>query len=230
MVGKHRNSSCAITGYVVHLIGCLLDKLGANFVVHSATKYLSGHGDLLAGAAVGDAETMEKVRMFGVKDMTGSCLSAYDAHLLLRGLKTLHLRMDRHCASANDIAHWLADHPAVDHVYYPGLETDPGHAIMSRQARAFGGMIALDLKGGHDAGLQMINRLGVFTRAVSLGDCESLAEHPASMTHSTYSPDERRRHGIGEGLIRLSIGLEDLDDLKRDLEQALAGLAQRKAS
>jgi len=194
---------------------------GANFVVHSATKYLSGHGDLLAGAVIGDRATMERVRLFGVKDMTGSCLSAFDAHLVLRGLKTLQLRMERHCASAMELAHLLDHHPAVGRVYYPGLESDPGHEIMKRQANGFGGMMALDLKGGHDGALRMINRLEVFTRAVSLGDCESLVEHPASMTHSVYTPEERQRHGIGEGLIRMSVGLEDLCDLKCDLEQAL---------
>ncbi len=199
-------------------------ELGANYVIHSATKYLSGHGDLIAGAVVGDAETMHKVRMFGLKDMTGSCLSAFDAHLVLRGLKTLQLRMDRHCGSAMELARFLEAHPAVERVYYPGLETDPGHSVMQRQASAFGGMIALDVKGGLEAGIKMINRLKVFIRAVSLGDCESLVEHPASMTHSTYTSEERHAHGIGDGLIRISVGLEDLEDLKADLAQALNSL------
>lgn len=199
-------------------------ELGANFTVHSATKYLSGHGDLIAGVVAGDSETMTRVRMFGLKDMTGACLSAFDAHLVLRGLKTLALRMDRHCASAMRLAHWLNDRPEIEKVYYPGLESDPGYEIMKRQASGFGGMIAMDLKGGHNAGLAMINRLKLFTRAVSLGDCESLVQHPASMTHSTYTPEERLQHGIGDGLIRMSVGLEEADDLERDLDQALCSL------
>jgi methionine-gamma-lyase len=196
-------------------------ELGANYVVHSATKYLSGHGDLLAGVVAGDAATMQKVRMFGLKDMTGACFSSFECHLVLRGLKTLNLRMDRHCSSALALATWLNNHPRVANVYYPGLESDPNHAIMSGQSSAFGGMISMELAGGIEAGLKVINKLKLFIRAVSLGDCESLAEHPATMTHATYSPEERAKYGIGEGLIRLSVGLEDLEDLKEDLEQAL---------
>jgi len=202
---------------------------GADYVVHSATKYLSGHGDLLAGAVVGDSQTMDRVRLFGVKDMTGSCLSAFDTHLVLRGLKTLQLRMDRHCSSAMEIAHFLEEHPAVERVRYPGLASDPGHAVMKRQARAFGGMIAFDLKGGPEAAISMINSLEVFTRAVSLGDSESLIQHPASMTHSTYTPEERHAHGIGDGLIRMSVGLEDVADLTRDLRRALTTMSRNYA-
>ncbi len=202
---------------------------GADFVVHSATKYLGGHGDLLAGAVAGPADVMERVRMSGVKDMTGSCLSAVDAHLVLRGLKTLQLRMDRHSASAMQVAEFLAEQPGVDRVSYPGLSADPGYSVMQRQARAAGGMLAVDLRGGREAGIRFINRLRLFTRAVSLGDCESLAQHPASMTHSTYTPEERLRHGIGEGLIRLSVGLEDVDDLLADLAQSLDSRAASAA-
>jgi methionine-gamma-lyase len=196
-------------------------ELGADFVVHSATKYLSGHGDLLAGVVCGRQEDMEKVRYFGVKDATGSCMSAFDAHLVLRGLKTLHLRMERHCSSALHLAKMLDHHPAVKHVYYPGLPSDPGFTTMRKQASGFGGMIALDLAGGLEAGIHFLNELDLFTRAVSLGDCESLAQHPASMTHSTYTPEERAEHQIGEGLVRLSVGLEDIEDLEADLSQAL---------
>lgn len=199
-------------------------ELGADFVVHSATKYLSGHGDLLAGAVLGSKEAMDKVRFFGLKDLTGSCLSALDAHLVLRGLKTLQLRMDRHCSNALIVAEFLRQHPAVERVYFPGLDCDPGYEIMKRQASGFGAMMAIDLKGGMAAGIQFINHLELFTRAVSLGDCESLVEHPATMTHSTYTPEERLAHGIGDGLVRLSVGLEDPDDLIDDLSHALAQL------
>jgi methionine-gamma-lyase len=197
-------------------------ELGADFVVHSATKYLGGHGDLIAGVVCGKAEAIDKVRYEGMKDMTGAVLGGFDVHLLLRGIKTLALRMERHCDSAEKVAAFLASHPAVETVHYPGLPSDPGHEVMARQARRFGAMIAVNLKGGKEAGIRFINRLDVFTRAVSLGDCESLAEHPASMTHSTYTPEEQAEHYIGEGLIRLSVGLEDVEDLLGDLEQALA--------
>jgi len=196
-------------------------ELGADLVVHSATKYLGGHGDLLAGVVVGSAEDIETIRYRGVKNMTGSCLSAFDGHLLLRGLKTLGIRMELHSDNAQVLAEFLACHPAVQHVYYPGLPGAPGHAVAKRQMRRFGGMIALELKGGMQIGLRFINSLKLFTRAVSLGDCESLVQHPTSMTHSTYTSDERRRHGITDGTIRLSVGLEDVEDLKEDLEAAL---------
>lgn len=197
-------------------------ELGADFVVHSATKYLGGHGDLLAGAVVGPKEVLDRVRFHGVKDMTGAVLSSQDAFLVLRGLKTLALRMERHCDSAARVAAFLAGHPEVAVVHYPGLETFPQHDLARRQMARPGGMVAFELKGGLDAGRRFMDALGLFTRAVSLGDAESLAQHPASMTHSTYTPEERAGHFIGEGLVRLSVGLEDAADLLADLEQALA--------
>ncbi|MBX3111953.1 MAG: methionine gamma-lyase [Fimbriimonadaceae bacterium] len=196
-------------------------ELGADFVVHSATKYLGGHGDLLAGAVVGSAESMHSVRMKGVKDYTGACMSAFDAHLVLRGVKTLALRMDRHCANAMAVAEFLAAHPAVAKVYYPGLKGDAGHETNRRQARGPGGMVAFDVVGGLESAQAFLDRLELVVRAVSLGDCESLAQHPASMTHSTYTPEERARHGIGDGLVRMSVGLEDVDDILDDVRQAL---------
>lgn len=201
--------------------------LGADFVVHSATKYLGGHGDLMAGIVLGRHDDIQKVRMSGLKDMTGACLSAHDAHLVLRGMKTLALRMERHCASAQRIAEHLAGHPAVAAVHYPGLPGFPGREVMARQASGFGGMIAFEMKGGREAGIDLLNRLELFIRAVSLGDAESLVQHPASMTHSTYTPEEREEHGIGEGLVRMSVGLEDPDDLLADLDQALNWVAGR---
>lgn len=196
--------------------------LGADLVVHSLTKYINGHGDVIAGAAVGPREIIDPMRWVGIKEMTGACLSAMDANLVLRGLKTLPVRMDRHCQSAGIIARHLEAHPAVARVDYPGLASHPQHALASRQMAQPGGMLAFELKGGLEAGRRFIDRLCLVTRAVSLGDAESLAQHPASMTHSSYSPEERARHLIGEGLVRLSVGLEDVADLIEDLDQALA--------
>lgn len=200
-------------------------EFGADLVVHSATKYLGGHGDLIAGAVIGRKEQIEAMRFFGVKEMTGANISAMDAFLVQRGLKTLELRMQRHCASAQAIAEWLEAHPAVERVHYPGLASHPQHALANSQMRLPGGMIALELKGGYAAGVRFMDALRLVTRAVSLGDCESLAQHPASMTHSTYTPEARAAHGISEGLVRLSVGLETLDDLLADIGQALDSLA-----
>lgn len=197
-------------------------ELGADFVVHSATKYLGGHGDLIAGMVAGRAEDLVKVRLEGLKDMTGAVLAPFNAMLILRGLKTLELRMARHSETAGVIARMLEAHPAVATVYYPGLESFPQHELAKRQMAKFGGMIAFELKGGYTAGIAMMNRLQLIQRAVSLGDAETLIQHPASMTHSTYSPEERREFGIADGLIRLSVGLEDAADLLADLEQALS--------
>ena len=197
-------------------------ELGADFVLHSATKYLGGHGDLLAGVIVGDKETLDKVRFYGLKDMTGAVLSSQDAFLVLRGLKTLSLRMDRHCTNARAVAEFLAGHGKIAVVHYPGLASFPQLELARRQMAQPGGMIAFELKDGIEAGRRFMNALRVFTRAVSLGDAESLAQHPASMTHAFYTPEERVEHLISEGLVRLSIGLEDIADLLGDLEQALA--------
>lgn len=196
--------------------------LGADFVVHSATKYLGGHGDLLAGAIVGPKEIMTAVRFHGVKDMTGAVLSSQDAYLVLRGLKTLALRMERHSSNAQGLAELLNRHPKVAVCHYPGLESFPQRELARRQMRLPGGMIAFELVGGIEAGRRFMNALRLIARAVSLGDAESLAQHPASMTHSFYTAEQRREHLIGEGLVRISAGLEDFDDLRQDVEQALA--------
>ncbi|WP_337227990.1 methionine gamma-lyase [Proteus faecis] len=196
--------------------------LGADIVVHSMTKYLSGHGDVTAGAIITTHDLANKIRVEGLKDMTGACLSPHDASLILRGIKTLGIRMEQICKNAQRIAEYLADNPKVETIHYPGLASFPQYELAKRQMRLAGGMIAIELKGGIKAGRAFLNRLNLFSRAVSLGDCESLAQHPATMTHATYSVEERQRHGISDGLIRLSIGLEDVDDLIADLEQALA--------
>ena len=196
--------------------------LGADIVVHSLTKYINGHGDVVAGALLGSADLMQRIRMEGLKELTGACLSPMDAYLVLRGIKTLALRMERHCASAQQIAACLEAHPGVERVHYPGLRSHPQFSLCQRQMRLPGAMIAFELKGGVDAGIRFIDALKLFTCAVSLGDAESLAQHPASMTHSTHTAEELVRHGISEGLIRLSIGLEHVGDLWSDLRQALA--------
>ena len=196
-------------------------ELGADYVVHSATKYLGGHGDLIAGAIVGPRESLDEVRFQGIKDMTGAVLSSQDAFLILRGLKTLVLRMDRHCANAQAIAEFLARHDKVAVCHYPGLTGFPQYDLARRQMARPGGMVAFELKGGIEAGRRFMNALGLITRAVSLGDAESLAQHPASMTHSFYTPEQRAAHLISEGLVRISAGLEDADDLLADVEQAL---------
>ena len=196
-------------------------KHGADIVLHSATKYLGGHGDVVAGLLVGSAELVADIRLQGMKDMTGAVMAPFNAMLILRGLKTLALRMDRHCSSAATVAQMLEASPAVQKVWYPGLESFEQNDLAQQQMSQFGGMIAFELKGGKQAGIEMMNRLELISRAVSLGDAESLVQHPASMTHSTYSTEELAKHGISEGLVRLSIGLEGLDDVLADLAQAL---------
>ena len=197
---------------------------GATYVVHSATKYLGGHGDLLAGAVIGPAEAIQRMRFFGVKEMTGAVMSAFDAFLVLRGLKTLALRMRAHSASALELAGFLETHPAVARVAYPGLPSFPQFELAQRQMSLPGGMIALELKGGFAAGRRFMDALHLCTRAVSLGDAESLVQHPASMTHSTYTPEEQAEHGISPGLVRMSVGLEEVGDIRADLARALEGV------
>jgi len=198
---------------------------GADIIVHSATKYLGGHGDVVAGLVVGSADDMSEIRLVGMKDMTGAVMAPFNAMLVMRGLKTLKIRMRQHAESAQEIAEFLHRHPAVSEVFYPGLPSFPQHDLARSQMDQFGGMIAVVLRGGYDAGLALMNKLALVQRAVSLGDTETLIQHPASMTHSTYSPDERHDHRIDDGLVRLSVGLEDVDDLIYDLDSALASLA-----
>lgn len=200
-------------------------ELGADLVVHSATKYLSGHGDITAGLVVGSQDLVDRIRLQGLKDMTGAVLSPHDAALLMRGIKTLNLRMDRHCANAQALAEYLSVQPQIEVIHYPGLAAFPQYALARQQMSQPGGMIAFELKGGIVAGRRFMNALQLFSRAVSLGDAESLAQHPASMTHSSYTPEERAHYGISEGLVRLSVGLEDIDDLLADVQQALKACA-----
>ncbi|UWQ79809.1 methionine gamma-lyase [Leisingera sp. S132] len=204
-------------------------ELGADIVLHSATKYLGGHGDVVAGLVAGTAEQIGEIRLVGMKDMTGAVMAPFNAMLILRGLKTLALRMDRHCASAVTVADYLAAHPAVKSVSFPGHESFAQTDVAKRQMAQPGAMIAFEVEGGLQGGIAFMNGLQMIQRAVSLGDAETLIQHPASMTHSTYTPEERAEHGISDGLIRLSVGLEEVEDILADLEQALPAPMQHAA-
>lgn len=197
--------------------------LGAEIVVHSATKYIGGHGDAVGGVVIGTRARMNQIRE-SYTNHFGPAMSPFNAWLFLRSLKTLALRMNRHSDSALKIARWLEDRPNVQKVHYPGLASHPGHSIAEKQMKKFGGMIAFEVSGGVEAGKKLMDELKLCTLAVSLGDCETLIQHPASMTHSTYSKEERKSAGIPDGLIRLSVGLEDADDLIADLKEGLAAV------
>ena len=195
-------------------------EMGADIIIHSATKYIGGHGDTIAGIVVGKKELIDNLRAQILRDL-GCVISPLNAWLLLRGLKTLPVRMDRHCTNALEVAKYLSMHPKINWVRYPGLSTHPQHELAKKQMKNFGGMITFEVKGGRKAGEKLMNSVGLITLAVSLGDCDSLIEHPASMTHSTYSAEELEETGITEGLIRLSVGLEECSDLITDLKLAL---------
>lgn len=196
--------------------------LGADLVVHSATKYLGGHSDTLGGAVVVNKPELAEELAFN-QNSTGAVPGPMDCFLILRGIKTLALRMEQHCRNAFRIAEFLAQHPAVAQVNYPGLKDHPGHRLASQQMRAFGGMISFRLRQDTlEVALRVVSSTRVFTLAESLGGVESLIGHPASMTHASIPPAERQKNGITDGLIRLSVGIEDTDDLIADLEQALS--------
>lgn len=197
--------------------------LGADIVVHSATKYLNGHGDIVAGIVAGKASDMAEVRLVGLKDMTGAVMDPHSAFLMARGMKTLGLRMDRHCENAQKVAQFLENHPAVEKIYYPGLKSFPQYALAKKQMRKPGAMMSFEVK-GLEEGRKIMNKVKLCSLAVSLGDTETLIQHPATMTHSTYTPEELEEAGIPQGLIRLSVGLEDVDDIIEDLKQALDNL------
>ncbi len=222
----------AATADVVHELGALLVvdntfatpylqrplELGADVVVHSTTKYLGGHSDVLGGfVAVADPEVGEQVAF--LQNAVGAVPSPFDSYLVLRGLKTLAVRMDRHCANAQAVAEMLDAHPAVDRVLYPGLASDPGHEIAARQMRGFGGMVSFLAAGGEEAALRLVARTELFTLAESLGAVESLIEHPARMTHASAADSPL---AVDPALVRLSVGIETAADLVADLERALA--------
>jgi methionine-gamma-lyase len=195
-------------------------ELGASIVIHSATKYIGGHGDTVAGVVVGGGEFIHRLKAEYLRDW-GGCLSPFNAWLLLRGLKTLPVRMDKHSENAMDVAPFLSYHPQIERVMYPGLRTHPQHELAKRQMRGFGGMISFFVKGGREAGKVLMDNVQICTLAVSLGVVDTLIQHPASMTHSTYSAEDLRKAGIGENLVRISVGLEDVEDIVADLKQAL---------
>lgn len=202
-------------------------ELGIDITVHSATKYLSGHGDVIAGAVAGSAEIIGRCRTRVLRDY-GGVISAMTAFLVNRGISTLALRMERHCDNAERVAAFLAQHPAVGRVAYPGLAEHPRHEVAARQMRRFGGMISFEVRGGVAAGAALMDTIRLCTLAVSLGDVRTLISHPASMTHSTVSRGAREAAGIADGLVRLSVGIEDADDIIEDLDQALT--AARRAA
>jgi cystathionine gamma-lyase len=193
---------------------------GCDIVMHSATKYFGGHSDVLGGLVVARDFELGK-RLVSLRSASGGVMGPFDAYLVLRGTKTLALRMERHCANAQAVAEYLATHPAIEEVFYPGLPRHPQHALAKRQMAAFGGMVSCIVRGGRDDAARVLDRLQVFTLAESLGGVESLAGHPATMSHSTVPPADRLAMGIPENMIRLSIGIEDERDLIADLAQAL---------
>lgn len=194
---------------------------GVDIVVHSATKYLNGHGDVVAGIICGSNEMIMNIKMTVLKDI-GATMSPHDAWLIMRGLKTLPIRMERHCNNAQKIAEYLENHEKVLKVYYPGLKSHPGYKFLGSQMKAAGGVIAFEINSDLTGGSEFINRMQLFSIAVSLGDAESLIQHPASMTHSPYTPEERANAGISDSLIRISVGLENAEDIIADLSQSLA--------
>lgn len=201
---------------------------GLDVALHSATKYLGGHGDALGGVVVGSEELVARVRAEGLRHV-GAVLGPFEAFLLLRGLATLPLRVAAQCAGARRVAEALRDHPAVARVHYPGFADHPGHAVAARQMRDFGGMVALELTGAPDLARRrahaFLDRLELFAQAVSLGDVASLATHPATTTHELWSPEQRAAQGVSDALVRLSVGVEDPDDLVADVRRALDAAA-----
>jgi methionine-gamma-lyase len=195
--------------------------LGADVVVHSTTKYLGGHG-VVVGGIMTTTDDAIKDRAYDVIKDVGSSPSPFDAWLVNAGIKTLPVRMEKHCANALTIARYLEEHPKVERVYYPGLKDNPYHELAGRQMSNFGGMVSFDIVGGIEAGRQLMDRIDVFTLAVSLGCVDSLIQHPASMTHACVPREKREKAGVTDGLIRISVGIEDAEDLIDALERALA--------
>jgi len=195
--------------------------LGADLVVHSATKYLGGHSDVVMGATICRDEELAE-RLYFIQNSSGAVPGPQDCFLVLRGIKTLHLRMERHCSNARQVAEFLSSHPKVDKVYWPGLPGHPNHEVAASQMRGFGGMVSFTLKGNRmEEALKVLSGTRLFSLAESLGGVESLIGHPTTMTHASIPKEEREKSGVVDSLIRLSVGVEDADDLLRDLENAL---------
>ena len=195
---------------------------GADLVLHSATKYINGHSDMVGGIVVAGENAELAERMAFLQNSVGAVAGPFDSFLAMRGLKTLHLRMRAHCESAMILAQWLDKHPAIERVIYPGLRSHPQHALAKRQMDGFGGIISIEVKGGLRKARRMLERCTLFALAESLGGVESLIEHPAIMTHASVPPANRKRLGITDGLVRLSVGVEDVSDLRAELESALS--------
>jgi cystathionine gamma-lyase len=195
-------------------------ELGADIVVHSTTKYIGGHSDLIGGAVIGARVHLEPIAFY--QNAAGGVPGPFDSWLALRGLKTLAIRMERHCQNAQRLANWLVEHPKVERVYYPGLADHPNHEVAARQMRAYGGMISVRLKGGAEVAQRLLSRTRLFSLAESLGGVESLIGHPATMTHASIPAEIRTARGVDDGLVRLSVGIEDFDDLRDDLAAALS--------
>lgn len=218
---KHGLISVADNTFATPYVQRPLDH-GFDLVVHSVTKYLNGHSDMIGGAVVAREAGALAEKLAFLHNAVGSILGPFDSFLAMRGLKTLHLRMERHCASALQIAEWLSTHPKVERVIYPGLASHPQHALAKQQMQGFGGMVTVILKGGLDESRRFLERLKIFVCAESLGGVESLAEHPAIMTHASIPAEIRASLGISDSLVRLSVGVEDVADLKADIAAALA--------
>jgi cystathionine beta-lyase len=195
-------------------------ELGCDIVIHSATKYLNGHSDMIGGIAAIQSEQLAEQIAF-LQNSVGAIASPFDSYLALRGLKTLQVRMERHCENASALAAWLSAHPKVQRVIYPGLPSHPQHELAKKQMKYFGGMISIELKGDKADAVNMLKRCQLFSLAESLGGVESLIEHPAMMTHASLSQEQRKQLGISDSLVRLSVGIEALADLKEDLRGAL---------
>ena len=195
--------------------------LGVTVAVHSATKYLCGHGDAMAGAVIGPRDYISYLNHEIIRDF-GGVISPFNAWLVLRGTRTLHLRMPAHCANAQKVAEFLAAHPKVERVNYPGLPAHPGHDVAKRQMKGFGAMMSFEVKGGYEGGKKVMDRVKIFARAASLGDTRSLIVHSASTSHRAVPREQRLAIGITDGLVRLSVGVEAVEDLVQDLDQALA--------
>jgi cystathionine gamma-lyase len=194
-------------------------RLGADLVVHSTTKYLGGHSDVIGGAVIGRRDLLQQIAFY--QNAAGAVPGPFDAFLTLRGIKTLAVRMRQHCDNARRLAEWLVGQPQVERVFYPGLKTHPGHELARRQMRDFGGMISVRLRGGREGAMRFMTRTKLFSLAESLGGVESLVCYPATMTHASIPADVREARGVDDGLVRLSVGIEDVDDLQEDLRRAL---------
>jgi cystathionine gamma-lyase len=199
-------------------------ELGAHLVLHSATKYLNGHSDMVGGIVVAGTQELAEPMAF-LQNSVGAVAGPFDAFLALRGLKTLHLRMRAHCDNALELARWLEKHPAIERVIYPGLKSHPQHALAKRQMQGYGGIISIEVKGGLKKARSMLERCHLFALAESLGGVESLIEHPAIMTHASIPPAQRKRLGISDGLVRLSVGVEAVEDLRAELDGAVTAFS-----